>query len=179
MVRRRRLRRRHRRRHAEVDRDLRHHALGVGGELNPIRKAIDEFKPDITFNLLEAARQAAVHRASGSCTCMGGSSTGENGIATVPVGHVQSPIRIKRSAVVCFRPGGFAAPEERWCRFVSNGFHRLVAAGLPAPTPGWLTLQAIRFTARVASPAVPNLHDMENNAFDFRQHHAALFALGH
>ena len=32
---------------------------------------------------------------------------------------------------------------------------------------------------KVASPAVPNLHDMENNAFDFRQHHAALFALGH
>ena len=29
-------------------------ALGIGGELNPIRKAIDEFKPDITFNLLEA-----------------------------------------------------------------------------------------------------------------------------
>lgn len=33
----------------------------------------------------------------------------------------QSPIRIKRSAVLCFRPGGFAAPEERWCRFASNG----------------------------------------------------------
>jgi D-alanine-D-alanine ligase len=29
------------------------HALGVGGELNPIRKAVDEFKPDIAFNLLE------------------------------------------------------------------------------------------------------------------------------
>jgi D-alanine-D-alanine ligase len=29
------------------------HALGIGGELNPIRKAVDEFKPDITFNLLE------------------------------------------------------------------------------------------------------------------------------
>jgi len=28
--------------------------LGIGGELNPIRKAIDEFKPDISFNLLEA-----------------------------------------------------------------------------------------------------------------------------
>ena len=47
------------------------------------------------------------------------------------------------------RPGGFAAPEERGCRFVSNGFYRLVAAGFPAPTPGWLTLRAIRFTARV------------------------------
>jgi hypothetical protein len=33
----------------------------------------------------------------------------------------QSPIRIKRSAVFCFRPGGYAAPEKRWCRFVSNG----------------------------------------------------------
>jgi len=32
----------------------------------------------------------------------------------------QSPIRIKRSAVFCFRPGGFAAPEKRWCRFASN-----------------------------------------------------------
>lgn len=32
---------------------------------------------------------------------------------------------------------------------------------------------------KVASPAAPNLHDMENNAFDFGQHHAALFALGH
>jgi len=32
----------------------------------------------------------------------------------------QSPIRIKRSAVICLRPGGFAAPEERWCRFASN-----------------------------------------------------------
>jgi D-alanine-D-alanine ligase len=30
------------------------HALGVGGELNPIRKAVEEFKPDIAFNLLEA-----------------------------------------------------------------------------------------------------------------------------
>jgi D-alanine-D-alanine ligase len=29
------------------------HVLGVGGELNPIRKAVEEFKPDITFNLLE------------------------------------------------------------------------------------------------------------------------------
>jgi hypothetical protein len=57
----------------------------------------------------------------------------------------QSPIRIKRSAVYCFRPGGFAAPEKRWCRFVSNGYHRLMATGYPAPTPGWLTLQAIRF----------------------------------
>jgi hypothetical protein len=49
----------------------------------------------------------------------------------------------------------FAAPEERWCRFVSNGFHRLVAAGFPAPTPGWLTLQAIRLTARVTANGSP------------------------
>lgn len=27
--------------------------LGVGGELNPIRKAVEEFKPDVTWNLLE------------------------------------------------------------------------------------------------------------------------------
>ena len=24
--------------------------------------------------------------------------------------------------MICLRPGGFAAPEERWCRIVSNGF---------------------------------------------------------
>lgn len=53
------------------------------------------------------------------------------------------------------RPGGLAAPEEYWCRFVSNGFHRLVAAGFPAPTLGWLTLQAIRFTARVTANGIP------------------------
>lgn len=29
------------------------HVLGVGGELNPIRKAVEEFKPDVTWNLLE------------------------------------------------------------------------------------------------------------------------------
>jgi hypothetical protein len=40
----------------------------------------------------------------------------------------QSPIRIKQGAMLCPRPGGQAAPEERWCRFASNGFHRLVAA---------------------------------------------------
>jgi D-alanine-D-alanine ligase len=36
--------------------DLGHdvHTLGVGGELNPIRKAVDEFKPHVSFNLLEA-----------------------------------------------------------------------------------------------------------------------------
>ena len=34
----------------------------------------------------------------------------------------QTPIRIKRSAIFRLRPGGLAAPEERWCRFVSNGF---------------------------------------------------------
>jgi len=33
----------------------------------------------------------------------------------------QPPLRIKRSALFCFRPGGLAAPEERWCRFASNG----------------------------------------------------------
>jgi hypothetical protein len=32
-----------------------------------------------------------------------------------------TPIRIKRSAMLCRRLGGLAAPEERWCRFVSNG----------------------------------------------------------
>ncbi len=29
------------------------HVLGVGGELNPIRKAVEEWKPDVTWNLLE------------------------------------------------------------------------------------------------------------------------------
>lgn len=60
----------------------------------------------------------------------------------------QSPIRIKRSAMIRLRPGGVAAPEEPWCRFVSNGLHRLVAAGIPAPTPCWLTSRAIRIAAR-------------------------------
>lgn len=42
-------------------------------------------------------------------------------------------------------------PEEPWRRFVSNGFHRRVAAGFPSPTPGWLTLRAIRCTARATA----------------------------
>lgn len=67
----------------------------------------------------------------------------------------QPPIRIKRSAMRCLRPGGLAAPEEPWCRFVSNGFYRLVATGFPVPTPGWLTSQAIRFTARVTANGIP------------------------
>ena len=54
-----------------------------------------------------------------------------------------------------FALAAFAAPEERWCRFVSNGFHRLVAAGFPAPIPGWLTLQVIRLTARVTANGSP------------------------
>jgi len=57
----------------------------------------------------------------------------------------QSPIRIKRSAVFCFRPSGFAAPEERWCRFASNGYHSFRGYRFPVPTPRWLALQAIRF----------------------------------
>jgi len=58
----------------------------------------------------------------------------------------QSPIRFKRPAVFCFRPGGFAAPEERWCRFVSNCCnHNFRGCRLSAQTPRWLTLQAIRF----------------------------------
>lgn len=48
-----------------------------------------------------------------------------------------------------------AAPEERWCRFVSNALHRFVAADLPAPTPCWLTLQAIRLTARGTASGIP------------------------
>ena len=34
----------------------------------------------------------------------------------------QTPIRIKQVAVHCLCPGGVAAPEERWCRFVSKKF---------------------------------------------------------
>ena len=43
------------------------------------------------------------------------------------------------------RPGGFAAPEERWCRSASNGF--ITDPWLPAsaPIPCWLALRAIRF----------------------------------
>lgn len=43
------------------------------------------------------------------------------------------------------RPGGFAAPEKRWCRNVSNGF--ITDPWLPvspAPIPCWLALRAIR-----------------------------------
>ena len=29
------------------------HALGVGGELNPIRRAVREYRPHVSFNLLE------------------------------------------------------------------------------------------------------------------------------
>jgi hypothetical protein len=67
----------------------------------------------------------------------------------------QSPIRIKRSAVFCFRRGGFAAPEERWCRFASNGYHSFRGYRLSVPTPRWLALQAIRFTARATANGIP------------------------
>ncbi len=35
------------------------HVLGVRGELNPIRQAVDEWKPDVAFNLLEAFDEVA------------------------------------------------------------------------------------------------------------------------
>jgi len=68
----------------------------------------------------------------------------------------QSPIRIKRSAMLCFRPGGFAAPEKRWCRFVSNCCnHSFCGYRHAVPTPRWLTLQAIRLTAQVTASGIP------------------------
>lgn len=68
----------------------------------------------------------------------------------------QSPIRIKRSAIVCFRPGGFAAPEERWCRFVSNCCnHSFCGYPISVPTPRGLALQAIRFAARATAGGIP------------------------
>ena len=43
------------------------------------------------------------------------------------------------------RPGGFAAPEERWCRSASNGLITLQMVADPlAPILVWLASQAIR-----------------------------------
>jgi hypothetical protein len=36
------------------------HALGVGGELNPIRRAVREMRPHLSFNLLEGFDDAAM-----------------------------------------------------------------------------------------------------------------------
>ena len=52
------------------------------------------------------------------------------------------------------RPGGFAAPEKRWCRTVSNGFITDPwLPGSPAPIPGWLTLRAIRLYCKSVTAA--------------------------
>jgi hypothetical protein len=67
----------------------------------------------------------------------------------------QSPIRIKRSAVFCLRLGSLAAPEERWCRFASNGDHSFRGYRVPMPIPCWLALQAIRFVARATANGIP------------------------
>jgi len=56
----------------------------------------------------------------------------------------QSPISIKRSAMVCFRLFGYTAPEEPWCGFAFKEVRRFVAACFPVQTPGELGLHAIR-----------------------------------
>ena len=43
------------------------------------------------------------------------------------------------------RPGGFAAPEERWFRIVSNRFITDPWLRFRVPILFWLTLQTIRF----------------------------------
>jgi hypothetical protein len=58
-------------------------------------------------------------------------------------GSRQTPIRIKRRPNHGLCPGGLATPEERWYRTVSKENCAVpVAAGVPAPIPGWLTARA-------------------------------------
>jgi len=56
-------------------------------------------------------------------------------------------------ATGAFRPGGDAAPEERWYRNASRGFVQIGAAGIPAPIHRWLALQAVRVTAHRGTAA--------------------------
>jgi hypothetical protein len=68
----------------------------------------------------------------------------------------QSPIRIKRSAVVCFRPGGLYRPRRLLVPLrVQLMLHRIRGYRIPIPTPWWLALQAIRFVARATANGIP------------------------
>ncbi|NYH25996.1 hypothetical protein GGD40_005567 [Paraburkholderia bryophila] len=55
--------------------------------------------------------------------------------------------QVKGNTTSAFSLGGYAAPEELWCRNASMGFVRTIAwaPGLSAPTHSWLAFWAIRF----------------------------------
>jgi hypothetical protein len=49
------------------------------------------------------------------------------------------------------RPGGSAAPEERWFRAESKRFSVSMAVGFSTPISGWVTARAIRFLLPLAT----------------------------
>lgn len=63
--------------------------------------------------------------------------------------RVQTPIRIKRSAMICQPPWRPGRPRRTLVpRCVQGVLHRPMAAGLPAPIPSWLPSRAIRIPCK-------------------------------
>src|SRR5512135_2856752 len=59
-------------------------------------------------------------------------------------------------AMFCLCPGGPGRPRRTLVPLRVQWYsHRFVAAGVLAPTPRWLALQATRFTARVTADGIP------------------------